>query len=304
VEPEAIRGISWLRMAYNRRLSECNHAMGLRFPAEAIPAFHGFSARPVRWRSTCRGPPCRSRGNPRELADGAESPHPSAAALQLCQPGPWGGQPVSGGDLLRGGSGPVRMRSLAEGDCIRVLGRSTRLPGPAGKRWALLVAGGMGAPPIQHLARLLASDRLPCSPSVLPAQGRCANCRLTMKPSDSGSGWFSALGLEWQVATDDGSRGHHGFVTECLERWLGRAWRPGPKDLVIYGCGPEPMLAQVARIAKVRDIDCQVSLERQMACGFGVCQACAVECMAPEGQAVYRLCCQDGPVMDAWQVVF
>ncbi len=125
-----------------------------------------------------------------------------------------------------------------------------------------------------------------------------------MHPSGAGSESFSALGLEWQVATDDGTRGHRGFVTECLEQWLADHRDLAPKDLILYGCGPEPMLAQVARIAETHDIDCQVSLERQMACGFGVCQACAVECKAPEGRTVYRLCCEDGPVMDARQVVF
>ena len=65
------------------------------------------------------------------------------------------------------------------------------------------------------------------------------------------------------------------------------------------------MLAAVARLAAQRGIDCQVSMERRMACGIGVCQSCAVECRV-EGsdETVYKLCCQDGPVFDARTVVF
>jgi dihydroorotate dehydrogenase electron transfer subunit len=65
------------------------------------------------------------------------------------------------------------------------------------------------------------------------------------------------------------------------------------------------MLAAVARVAAERNIDCQVSMERRMACGIGVCQSCAVECRVEDSnETVYKLCCQDGPVFDARTVVF
>jgi dihydroorotate dehydrogenase electron transfer subunit len=75
--------------------------------------------------------------------------------------------------------------------------------------------------------------------------------------------------------------------------------------MIIYSCGPEKMLAKVTEIAIEREIDCQVSMEQMMACGFGVCQSCAVECKASDaGKTVYKLCCKDGPVFDAKEVVF
>jgi len=75
--------------------------------------------------------------------------------------------------------------------------------------------------------------------------------------------------------------------------------------MIICACGPEPMLAAVARIAREKNIDCQVSLERRMACGIGLCQSCAVECKS-EGSSdtVYKMCCEDGPVFDGKEVVF
>ena len=77
------------------------------------------------------------------------------------------------------------------------------------------------------------------------------------------------------------------------------------EDMIIYGCGPEPMLARVAEIAKRKKIDCQVSMERRMACGIGVCQSCAVECrVAESNETIYKLCCEDGPVFDSREVVF
>ena len=65
------------------------------------------------------------------------------------------------------------------------------------------------------------------------------------------------------------------------------------------------MLARVAEIARREKIDCQVSTERMMACGIGLCQSCAVECrVAGPGETVYKLCCKDGPVFDSSQMVF
>ena len=65
------------------------------------------------------------------------------------------------------------------------------------------------------------------------------------------------------------------------------------------------MLAAVARIASEKNIDCQVSLERRMACGIGLCQSCAVECkVAGSSDTIYKMCCDDGPVFDGKEVVF
>ena len=115
---------------------------------------------------------------------------------------------------------------------------------------------------------------------------------------------FARYGVESQIATDDGSAGYEGLITDCFSQWLGRR-SVSTKDTIIYSCGPEEMLAQMARIAEERGIDCQVSMERMMACGIGVCQSCAVECRVESSkETVYKLCCEDGPVFDSRRVAF
>jgi NAD(P)H-flavin reductase len=115
---------------------------------------------------------------------------------------------------------------------------------------------------------------------------------------------FAKYGVESLIATDDGSAGYHGLVTDYLVEWLEKSEIPFD-DIIICACGPELMLARVAQIANEKNIDCQVSMERRMACGIGLCQSCAVECrLEDSNETIYKLCCQDGPVFNASQVVF
>ncbi len=83
--------------------------------------------------------------------------------------------------------------------------------------------------------------------------------------------------------TDDGSFGHKGLVTELLEKQI----ISGRHFDMVYACGPEIMMYHVFKICKAHHIPCQVSLERYMRCGFGVCGACVC------GSQVV---CRDGPV--------
>ena len=115
---------------------------------------------------------------------------------------------------------------------------------------------------------------------------------------------FAKYGVQSLLATDDGSAGFAGLVTDCLLEWLGKSDLAG-ESTVIYSCGPEVMLARMAEIAKERNIDCQVSMERRMACGIGICQSCAIECKTDgPGESVYKMCCTDGPVFDSKEIVF
>ena len=104
---------------------------------------------------------------------------------------------------------------------------------------------------------------------------------------------FRAAGAEVHLASDDGSIGEKGFVTQLLERH-------GPADHLVC-CGPEPMLHALAKLAGRWRVPCQVSLETPMACGIGICFSCAVKVKTEEGYD-YRRCCVDGPVFDAAQV--
>jgi dihydroorotate dehydrogenase electron transfer subunit len=210
------------------------------------------------------------------------------------------------------GPATLRMTTLAPGDAISVIGPlGNGFSVPAGTRTALLVSGGMGAPPLQYLAKVLTAEH-PDIDVLAFAGAKMAEDLPFERPLDEISqqlGFslpeFAKHGVKSQVATDDGSAGFHGLVTDCLARWLDDKRGSAPDGTVIYACGPEAMLARIAQIAEQKKIDCQVSLERRMACGFGVCQSCAVECKVPDtNETAYKLCCQDGPVFDSQEVVF
>jgi dihydroorotate dehydrogenase electron transfer subunit len=99
---------------------------------------------------------------------------------------------------------------------------------------------------------------------------------------------FEALGVELQVATEDGSRGRRGLVTDLLQ--------PEP-DRRVVACGPTPMMRVAAELAQKAGASCLVSLESPMACGFGICLGCAVP--TRDG---FRYVCTDGPVFDAAEI--
>jgi len=182
------------------------------------------------------------------------------------------------------GPASLRMTTLAAGNSVSVIGPlGNGFWIPADKKRALLVAGGMGAPPLQHLAKVITTD-LPNVEVIAFAGARTAKelpfeRRLDEISQQLGFSLleFAKYGLKSQVATDDGSAGFEGLVTDCFKQWINKA-NPARDSTIIYACGPEAMLAEVAKIAKEKGIDCQVSLERMMACGIGVCQSCAVQC--------------------------
>ncbi len=100
---------------------------------------------------------------------------------------------------------------------------------------------------------------------------------------------FAALGAEVHIATDDGSEGHHGFVTQLAEQLISKK-----KPDLIIACGPEPMLKAVVDLALKAGIKCQCSLERYMKCGMGLCGSC---------QCGKYTVCRDGPVFNAEELV-
>jgi dihydroorotate dehydrogenase electron transfer subunit len=197
------------------------------------------------------------------------------------------------------GPATLRMMTLAKGDIISVvgpLGNGFWLP--RGKRHVILLSGGMGIPPLKHIAATLAKENRDIEIIVLA--GARSKKELPFSPKE-----FKMLGVKKLIiTTDDGSAGIRGFVTVQLEKWLIQNPSKAAKTAV-YCCGPEPMLAEAARIANKYSIDCQLSMERRMACGTGLCQGCAIECkIAGADETVYKMCCKDGPVFDSKEVVF
>jgi dihydroorotate dehydrogenase electron transfer subunit len=98
-------------------------------------------------------------------------------------------------------------------------------------------------------------------------------------------------------ATDDGSDGFHGNVVQLLESSL---VQNNFGKVKIFSCGPPVMLKALSELAQRMNLCCEMSLEGQMACGFGICQGCAVE--RTDGAAKYALVCKDGPVFLSTEV--
>ncbi len=145
-------------------------------------------------------------------------------------------------------------------------------------RPALLVSGGSGVGPIYFLATRAVERGIP---TTVALGARTADDLLYVEQ-------FRALGVDLVLATDDGTTGHHGYVTDAiLQSPISNL------QSAVYACGPEPMLVTLHRLCRERDIPGQLSLERYMKCGFGICGQCALDDL---------LVCQDGPVFDAEQL--
>jgi dihydroorotate dehydrogenase electron transfer subunit len=138
----------------------------------------------------------------------------------------------------------------------------------------LIVGGGIGIAPMRYLAHRLQRDGLEFK-TVLGAR----TATDLMFAED-----FQRLGAEF--ATDDGSFGEKGFVIPLVERLCA-----AEKFDVIYGCGPEVMLVALKKLTEKFNCDCQLSLERHMKCGIGVCGSCCVD-----GSGI--CICREGPVLD------
>jgi dihydroorotate dehydrogenase electron transfer subunit len=190
------------------------------------------------------------------------------------------------------GGGTRALCGLEPGElaqCLGPLGRPFSAPADAGE--ALMVAGGYGIAPFLMLSRELARAG---RPGRVFYGGRTASDLQLRGP-------FDGIGIPLVPATEDGSLGHHGRVTESLEAYLdGRGGRP-----TLYACGPDAMLHAVARIAERRALACQVSLDPWMGCGVGTCLGCVVWTQkGDEARAKYRCACTEGPVFDSRLVVW
>ncbi|MDP2645231.1 MAG: dihydroorotate dehydrogenase electron transfer subunit [Desulfobacterales bacterium] len=190
------------------------------------------------------------------------------------------------------GRGTALMSGAAPGQRMTVLGPLGRgfsrpLPG----RKPLLVAGGIGIAPLVFLAQTL-QDYSP----VFLAGFRCAAEVVSSEK-------VGLSGVNLRLATDDGSTGFRGYVTELMASWLGRDAENSPE---VYACGPSAMLKQIAGLTAQRGLPGQMSLEAYMACGLGACQGCAIK-SSDQDKLTYYLACRDGPVFNArtidWEVL-
>jgi dihydroorotate dehydrogenase electron transfer subunit len=197
------------------------------------------------------------------------------------------------------GGGTRWMRGLRAGDSIDVLGplgRCFELRTEA--RRTLLVGGGLGIAPLLGLAEALA------------AAGYRAPVEALLGVRSAGDVFGPALtdgldGLDWRLATDDGSEGFHGHAVQLLEHRLEELAAAGTpaSDLAVVAAGPEPMLEAAARACLPRGVDLQVSMEAHMACGVGACRACGIVPWRDRSRVNGRVC-KEGPVFDAREILW
>jgi dihydroorotate dehydrogenase electron transfer subunit len=173
----------------------------------------------------------------------------------------------------------------------------------------LAIGGGVGIPPMVFLTEALLHDaRAAWQPLVLmgseiPFPFRSRPSRILVGGVPDGVIACMPLLDEWGIPSRLSSRSgfagcHDGLVTELARHWL-RSLDPRQlQEVAIYTCGPTPMLAAVARLAREFALPFQASLEEYMACAVGGCAGCAVRVEAPDGPAMKRVCV-DGPVFEA-----
>ena len=209
------------------------------------------------------------------------------------------------------GDGTRLLTQRQVGERINVMGPIGRpFKRDPGRGQPLLIGGGVGMPPMIFLASTLRS-----SPSASPFVILGSEVQFPFDPRPSQlvvpglpAGVIGAMPLldDWgipsRLASLQGFPGcHDGYVTDLARQWLDGLGDDARAQVEIFACGPHPMLAAVAALARDYDLPCQVSLEEYMACGVGGCAGCVVQVQTSDGPAMKRVCV-DGPVFDARQV--
>jgi dihydroorotate dehydrogenase electron transfer subunit len=178
------------------------------------------------------------------------------------------------------GPGTRRLAALHPGEelwLVGPLGIGFQRPEPTsagGEPAAVIVGGGIGIAPLVFLSEALAG------------YGTTVDVLLGFRSALYGDA-ANLFETDVVLATDDGSAGHHGLVTELLETKLDAA-----ADCIVFACGPPTMLEAVRSICATRSVRAQLAMEEAMACGFGACFGCVVRT-----RSGYRRLCVDGPVI-------
>lgn len=209
------------------------------------------------------------------------------------------------------------LTTLRTGDDVELwgpLGNGFPLP-PQGN--LIIVAGGIGQTPFLAVIREALRRHRYGSPNriVETSPDQITLCYgVRSKEYLAGVDLFEREKIDLRIATDDGTAGHHGFVTDLLKQILseqpqqangsGSSSNTSEKRTTVYCCGPEPLMKAVAKITGDADVDCLLSLETPMACGFGACFSCVTKIVQDDGSWDYKRVCVEGPVFPAHQVAF
>lgn len=184
-------------------------------------------------------------------------------------------------------------------DILGPLGNGYSLPMDARK--AILAAGGIGAAPLFSWAKELIQ---------MNKRGRKIDIEILIGAKNEHKILceenFRKIGLNPLIATDDGSYGYKGYVTDLLKEQLTRHEPPAVgaaarrQDMVVYACGPETMLKNLSEVLIKNNIKGEMSMERWMGCGMGACLGCVVK--TTDGK--YKRACKDGPIFRADEIMW
>jgi dihydroorotate dehydrogenase electron transfer subunit len=205
---------------------------------------------------------------------------------------------VTGITLLskRVGITTTMLFDAVEGDtvsCLGPLGKPFELVDPPAQAW--MVAGGVGLAPFATLGEALVARG---TRTTLFYGARSGKELFYLD-------WFAARGIELKLATEDGTNGDKGRITVPLERELQLAGSDMlAPDVMVYACGPEPMLEAVAHVAEKYQRPSQVSVERVMGCGMGGCYSCVIPVKNAGGGHHYVRSCIGGPVFKGADLVW
>ena len=190
------------------------------------------------------------------------------------------------------GVGTQALSRARVGDSLDVLGPlGTRFEMPAGKQKFLVVGGGVGVPPLVLWVEALLKEGVPASEIFVFLGFRSRNVVICERD-------FKKMGVSVRVATDDGTAGRRGIVTDLLKAFL-KEEPFAPVTTQATVCGPWRMMSAAAEICKREKLACQASLEQHMGCALGACLGCVVE--TSRG---FERVCTEGPVMDAAQIMW
>ena len=190
------------------------------------------------------------------------------------------------------GEGTKRLSEMPKGASLQVLGplgntfNFTTIP-----ELAILVGGGAGIASLMLLAVALRKNGI----ETVGLVGAQHHARLLSVVD------LESIGITVHIATDDGSVGHHGYITDILAAQLKQTdWhRP-----TIYACGPHRMLAAVTKIAGDFAVPAQIAMENRMGCAMGVCLGCVCPVRTDKNSVEYQRVCTEGPVFNATEIVW
>jgi dihydroorotate dehydrogenase electron transfer subunit len=196
-----------------------------------------------------------------------------------------------------------RLAQCAAGDALQVWGPLGNGFPPVAADELIMVAGGIGQTPFLALGQeYLGLRQYGEPPRAVPRAKRVTLC-YGVRTADLVAGVpdFRSAGFEIQLSSDDGTIGHHGFVTDLLGQVLERT---RGQDRLVVCCGPEPMMQAAADLCRLNEARCIVSLETPMACGIGLCFSCVAKVRQPDGDWDWKRTCVEGPVFDAGRIVW